>query len=644
MSITSLCYRLRSDRRRGNTMTTDRIKSAVSAMFSKYRNDCRGGVALIFGLSLVPLIGITGAAVDYSNATATRARLAQASDAAALAAAKATNLSKTDRDKLARKVFDSNLGNASVEGVTFKIVDITSGVRVEATGNVKTNFLAVIGIDKSTVDVSSEVMRGDGMVEVALVLDNTGSMSKDMPGLKTASNKFIDTLFANSPDTGSMRIGIVPYVGAVNPGRANLGMSSIDTFAEAPYHAAILKGRQVGWLSNCNPNPFPPVGGGGGGGDSGGGGGGGDDGPGEGGDGAWLPDALRKLGNVGKELFGIKEAAALGETPNTKKPYIGMMVKEDPPYAPAGTTALLPSGFQYTNRCQMRNPDKINNLDLFDRIPGAQWKGCVEARPEPYDVTDDAPNGDPRTKFVPYFWPDEEGKRGEKTWAANNYMDDSAAPPGWDVYQDGYWEKTHNIFKYDSVSIADLTSKLGPNKACPEELMRLSTDKAKLKSKIDGLQVGDGSGTISSEGVAWGWRVLTPKLPFADGKPYDKAKKFLVLMSDGENEIGGNNVNGPVMSHYSAYGYLRDGRFPKQNFQVAAKYLDDRFAKVCENAKAAGITVMTVYFRDNNASAKNMMKKCATSGQFFYQAVDAKALDSAFQAIASEIGKLRITK
>jgi Flp pilus assembly protein TadG len=623
-------------------MTTHPIKSAISAIFSRYRDDCRGGVALIFGLSLVPLIGITGAAVDYSNATATRARLAQASDAAALAAAKATNLSKADRDKLARKVFDSNLGDVSVEGITFKIVDIASGVRVEATGDVKANFLPVIGIKKQVVDVASEVKRGEGLVEVALVLDNTGSMVKDMVSLKTASGKFIDTLFSNSPDAGSMRVGIVPYVGAVNPGRANLGMSSIDSFAEAPYHAAILKGRQVAWLANCNPDPFPKAGGGGGGGS--GGGGGEDEGPGKGGDGAWLPEALKKLGNVGKELFGVREAAALGETPNTKKPYTGSMITEDAPYAPAGTTALVPSGFKYTSRCQLSNPERINHLDLFDRIPGAQWKGCVEARPEPYDVTDDAPNGDPRTKFVPYFWPDEEGKRGEKTWAINNYLDDGAPPSGWDVYKDGYWERTYNIFKYDSVSVADLSSKLGPNKACPEELMRLSTDKAALKAKIDSLQVGEGSGTISSEGVAWGWRVLTPKLPFADGKPYDKAKKFLVLMSDGENEIGGNNVNGPVMSHYSAYGYLRDGRFPKQNFQVAAKYLDERFAKVCENAKAAGVTVMTVYFRDTNANAKNMMKKCATSGQFFYQAVDAKALDSAFQAIASEIGKLRITK
>jgi hypothetical protein len=39
-----------------------------------------------------------------------------------------------------------------------------------------------------------------------------------------------------------------------------------------------------------------------------------------------------------------------------------------------------------------------------------------------------------------------------------------------------------------------------------------------------------------------------------------------------------------------------------------------------------------------------MMKKCASAGMYFFEAADAKALDSAFQQIASEIGKIRITK
>ncbi|MCX7324932.1 MAG: hypothetical protein NTZ14_10975 [Hyphomicrobiales bacterium] len=71
-------------------------------------------------------------------------------------------------------------------------------------------------------------------------------------------------------------------------------------------------------------------------------------------------------------------------------------------------------------------------------------------------------------------------------------------------------------------------------------------------------------GTISFEGIMWGWRKLSPRARFADGAAYgtDGNKKILVIMTDGENQIGGNNLNGPVMSHCSAYGYMRWGRFP----------------------------------------------------------------------------------
>jgi hypothetical protein len=53
---------------------------------------------------------------------------------------------------------------------------------------------------------------------------------------------------------------------------------------------------------------------------------------------------------------------------------------------------------------------------------------------------------------------------------------------------------------------------------------------------------------------------------------------------------------------------------------------------------------MTVYFRDTNASARTLMQNCASEGRYFYQAPNTAALNSAFQQIAAEIGKLRITK
>jgi Flp pilus assembly protein TadG len=547
--------------------------------------DQRGGVAIVFALSLVPIIGLSGAAFDYANATSTRGRIGQAADAAALAAAKATNLTAAERARLARQVFDANTSNLAMSNVRVRVVDLPSGVRVEADADVGTYFLPVIGINSTNVGVRAEVARNDGYTEVALVLDTTGSMANDMAGMRTASANFVNTLFSFVNDPASMRVGVVPYVASVNAGRTNLGMSYVDSTAESPFHATILESRWAGWVSNCNPwyNPNPPPPGGGSYNP-------GPPGPGRGtpGRGVWLQDRFNKLAGIGRELFGVKPAAALGETPNTRAPLTGTMRTASPPYTPAPIQALVPTGFTWQAPCILVNPPRINHLDLFDRIPGARWAGCVEARPEPYDVTDEPPGADPRTRFVPYFWADERGARGENTGAANNYMNDGPLPANWTFGPSGdYQEQTNNILKYDGLNVATMTRDLGPNKACPDELMRLSSDKAALVSKINSLQATFGGGTITSEGAAWGWRVLSHKAPFADGRPPARnVKKFLVLMSDGENEIGDNPSVDALVSHYNAYGYLKNGgRFGAENYQVASSYLDNRLRLVCQNGQ-----------------------------------------------------------
>jgi hypothetical protein len=321
-----------------------------------------------------------------------------------------------------------------------------------------------------------------------------------------------------------------------------------------------------------------------------------------------------------------------------------------------GAKFLVPSGFIRRGDCEIINPKKINVFDLFDRIPNAQWGGCVEARPVPFDVTDDPPTtANKETLFIPYFWPDEEGTISPSIaspYAVNNYMNDLSPPTGLTYNWPGTSGAGYaaNIFKYNGVNPALLTADLGPNKACPDELMRLSGDKSALLAKIDSLQVKQGGGTINSEGVAWGWRTLSPKAPFADGKPYGAAKKFIVLLSDGENELGDYGKKRPnksfpfPLSHYNAYGHLQEGPFPAETFASAHEFLDARFTLACQNAKAAGVQIISILFRENTERAKKLMRGCANNDSFFYQAVDPAALTKAFQRIAADIGKLRISK
>ena len=68
----------------------------------------RGNVAMIFGLSLVPLSFAAGAGLDYARAVMVRTNMAEAIDAAALAVGGTTGLTTTQMQTLAQQYFNAN--------------------------------------------------------------------------------------------------------------------------------------------------------------------------------------------------------------------------------------------------------------------------------------------------------------------------------------------------------------------------------------------------------------------------------------------------------------------------------------------------------------------------------------------------------
>ena len=632
-------------------------KSDLLRRFS--RNDA-GGVALIFGLALVPLLGFAGVGMDYARSSQLRTKMAVAADAAVLNAIKAGNVNPAERKRIADATFAANVGtDPSLFGLTGRLVQMPgNGWRYEATANYKYSVLqAVPGFGtQAELAVFAEAAAGDNTVEVSLVLDTTGSMANDMTALRRAATDFTNTLFETVGNNSTLKMAVVPYVAAVNPGRMNLGMGHVDTRGESIIQARNMRGRVIGWVPNCDsaggvvqppgpPGPQTPPG------------------PGRGrpGRGVWLDDALKRFADVGHALLGIRPAhAQVGTygTPNRTAPWSGTTKTVSPPWTQSPTQVLVPQGFLHDNPCFLQNPNRIAYLDLFDGIRSrsgsrAQWKGCVEARLPPFDVTDTPPDPrDPNTLFTPYFWPDEPGTaaQGAASGNLNNFMDDSTTvPTGWATgNEDTFWL---SILKYDGTNrnatiteTGPVTS--GPNRACPDELLRLTNNRNRITGMIASLSEWQGGGTISSEGLMWGWRTLSPNAPFADGVAYGTkgTSKFLVLMTDGENEIGGNNLGGAVFSHYSAYNYLNAGNFPTENFQDATKHLDQRLALACKNAKDKGIQVITILFRVNTPEAQKLLRECASDGKFFYQASNQSDLQRAFADVAATIGRVRLTR
>jgi Flp pilus assembly protein TadG len=189
-------------------------------LFQRFCSDERGNFAILFGLALLPVVGMVGAAVDYSRANSVRAALQAAADAAALTVARdAPNLSESQIAQRARAVFAANFNRKDATLGPVEVVKGNKSIRVAASAAVKTTIMAVMKFDTINVATAGEVAWGKNRIELALVLDNTGSMAtgNKMPALKAAVRDLLTDL-ENSTDRDAIKISIVPFETQVNIG------------------------------------------------------------------------------------------------------------------------------------------------------------------------------------------------------------------------------------------------------------------------------------------------------------------------------------------------------------------------------------------------------------------------------------------
>ncbi|KAF0126955.1 MAG: hypothetical protein FD152_2549 [Xanthobacteraceae bacterium] len=195
------------------------------------RRDTRGGVALIFAICLVPLVGIMGMAVDYAQASRLQAKLQSALDAAAVAASSRAAGKTGDQiraDALAFFAAQFNDPKVGTPPVTAVVTNSTLALR--STFEMPASFLPVIGINTVSVTAAAQTAWGITRLRVALALDNTGSMSSSgkMAALKTATLNLIEQLRGNARNDGDVLVSIVPFAKVVNVGNAHRNASWIN--------------------------------------------------------------------------------------------------------------------------------------------------------------------------------------------------------------------------------------------------------------------------------------------------------------------------------------------------------------------------------------------------------------------------------
>jgi Flp pilus assembly protein TadG len=194
--------------------------------------DRRGATAVVFAVSLAVLAPMAMGAVDIYATSLQRAKLQDALDAAALYAAKSTATTDTDLDAAGERSLKANL--KLVAGATLLAADFhANGTKVIASASVKVPAFAPTLFPHQPVEVGSQVERAMDDLEVALVLDNTGSMSgTKIATLITESKKLVGKLEAAGKRTDhpatAVKIALVPFSFAVRP-VGSVDLTNYDT-------------------------------------------------------------------------------------------------------------------------------------------------------------------------------------------------------------------------------------------------------------------------------------------------------------------------------------------------------------------------------------------------------------------------------
>lgn len=518
--------------------------------------NCKKANFGIFSAVLVPvLFAAGGLAVDYVSLSNARAELQNSVDAAVLSVSKMI-VKDGDNKATFRQMLKSQLAQSSHITLVDEGVDQTVGVnfiRTDAHAMAEVPLLFMGNFMPNKVSASASTTFSTRSIEIAIALDNTGSMgSGGISALKDASHALLDALGDIDTSQQSLKVGLVPFVTAVNVKGESFNSNWIDTGGKSLYN---------GWT--------------------------------------FLTDGQREA----------RKAANNNGVAN---------------------------GYPH-------------HFNLFD-WSGTTWKGCVEARPAPYNTSIAPPDANnPNTLFVPYFAPDEPGNRfskgGNSSTAFNNsWLNDGVSGNHATIQRSTAKYKTQMpVIGHFDDDTGPLT--LGPNRACPTPIVPLTATLSKVRTGIDAMQYWNGSGTNIAEGLAWGWRVLSPQEPYTQALPFDsdKASKILVIMTDGTNVSFGasNTIN---KSDYGSYGFLSDGRIPSADTQAKAEaYLNASTASMCAEIKDLGIEIYSVIYKTSATSVVNLFSNCATRKQNFFMAKDVPSLKAAFAAIGQAVSGVRIS-
>jgi len=213
----------------------------------------RGAVAPLVGVCVIMLVGAVGVAVDIGRAQVAQSKLQSALDSAGLAAGAVVgqNLSEDSLKPEAEKYLNANFGgstiDASISDFNLELSDDQSVVTLEAEATLPTTFMRIFGKGDMHVAARTEITRETTGLEVAVVLDVTGSMddpvggspydsTKKIAALRTAGVDLVNILFGSHETQDDLWVGVVPFSQSVNIGTSHADwMSDLTNYTSQIY-------------------------------------------------------------------------------------------------------------------------------------------------------------------------------------------------------------------------------------------------------------------------------------------------------------------------------------------------------------------------------------------------------------------------
>ncbi|MEP0944071.1 MAG: TadE/TadG family type IV pilus assembly protein [Rhizobiaceae bacterium] len=664
----------------------------------KFYCNQRGGVKILTAISLPFVMLIAGGGFDVAELYRARINLQSAVDAGTLMAAK--KLASTGNAVVAsaagRELFLSNIRNV-IPDIKDASIEFTLNAGecaqkpIVGNGTIRKQvFFAfmraatteVVGIIDGTkqatedermvsMSSSSEVLCGGDTLEIALVLDNSGSMESDgkINTLRIAAEDLVTTLhdsMGGLTKPNPLQFSIVPFAGMVNVGSGNRNESWMDTTGVGTHHHEYLN-----WDADPQAikigNRYQTVAG----------------------------EPLTRFtlfDNLpGVDWRGCVESRPYPELTLDTEPDLAvpatMFVPTFAPDTPDNWTGEMEQQETVTPREAICSVFKRNRPNKACRT----WSDGHSGRNHPQDPSY-RPTWDDGVEYSEgEFIGDEDhvivvesgGAIVERNYH-NNYLKDDhnfALPQGHpkspsytgtgaDQHQrqNWTWKYFNNPNPYDvNNDLSNLPSisgiEGGPNAYCTaQETTELTPNQANVLDDIASMQA---FGTTHIQaGIAWGWRTLSAGEPFTQGRGYSVAdnKKIMIVMTDGENTaypIEGSDYSTLNKAHYNTWGHSENMRIfdgvggifgPSPDSRVDLESaMNAHMASTCENAKSVGISIYTIAFDVADGSpVKALMEDCASfdsggSKQYFDAENNAELL-ATFQQIATQLADLSIVK